>query len=296
MAWQCCSIVNPNSGFRCPDGAPHRRRRSNRSFSRKNFVVNAIQNDSAEGDPRPLNLSVLRFTLGIPGLDESYLPRYIGFAFGSLVVLNHFFGSGSPTPAQLRSEALGIGLAAFSIALPYFGKFLKGSSPVDRSIIPEGNRQIFAITEDTSPAQKEEFAWASYVLLQNTNSISVLILCKDKLCIRGYWNFPEDASKAQILDLFWVQIQEAGLTRIRDPLYFPLGSDSLFIGMLPSGAQSMLLQPVASRARNTGDDEDGDDAEGFVLLVSNAAYAYRDSDRAWIKAAARKFRGLDEVQ
>ncbi|XP_078447993.1 chaperone (DUF2930) isoform X2 [Wolffia australiana] len=248
MAWQCCSIVNPNSGFRCPDGAPHRRRRSNRSFSRKNFVVNAIQNDSAEGDPRPLNLSVLRFTLGIPGLDESYLPRYIGFAFGSLVVLNHFFGSGSPTPAQLRSEALGIGLAAFSIALPYFGKFLK------------------------------------------------LILCKDKLCIRGYWNFPEDASKAQILDLFWVQIQEAGLTRIRDPLYFPLGSDSLFIGMLPSGAQSMLLQPVASRARNTGDDEDGDDAEGFVLLVSNAAYAYRDSDRAWIKAAARKFRGLDEVQ
>ncbi|EOY23095.1 Uncharacterized protein TCM_015095 isoform 2 [Theobroma cacao] len=72
-----------------------------------------------------LNLSVLRFTLGIPGLDESYLPRWIGYGFGSLLILNHLFGSDSVTAAQLRSEALGISLAAFSVTLPYLGKFLK---------------------------------------------------------------------------------------------------------------------------------------------------------------------------
>lgn len=73
-----------------------------------------------------LNLSVLRFTFGnlfngflgymfcsslgfkvlppfcfglqgIPGLDESYLPRWIGYAFGSLLLLNHFLGSDSTT-------------------------------------------------------------------------------------------------------------------------------------------------------------------------------------------------------
>lgn len=86
---------------------------------------------SQNTNPQPqLNLSVLRFTLGIyipfrlfffftcscfmelsiklvllgiPGLDESYLPRYIGYAFGALLVLNQFVGSdaSSITPAQL---------------------------------------------------------------------------------------------------------------------------------------------------------------------------------------------------
>ena len=34
---------------------------------------------------------------GIPGLDESYLPRWIGYGFGSLLILNHFVGSDSST-------------------------------------------------------------------------------------------------------------------------------------------------------------------------------------------------------
>jgi len=34
---------------------------------------------------------------GIPGFDESYLPRWIGYAFGSLLLLNHFLGSDSAT-------------------------------------------------------------------------------------------------------------------------------------------------------------------------------------------------------
>ncbi|OIW20989.1 hypothetical protein TanjilG_26783 [Lupinus angustifolius] len=80
-----------------------------------------------------LNLSVLRFTLGIPGFDESYLPRWIGYGFGSLLLLNHFFDSDSSTvtPAQLGTEVLSLSLASFSIALPCLGKFLKGAQPVD---------------------------------------------------------------------------------------------------------------------------------------------------------------------
>ncbi|XP_064963285.1 protein COFACTOR ASSEMBLY OF COMPLEX C SUBUNIT B CCB2, chloroplastic-like [Musa acuminata AAA Group] len=66
-----------------------------------------------------LDVSVLRFTFGIPGLDESYLPRYIGIAFGFLIILNHVFSASPATPAQLRTEALGMCLAAFSTALPY---------------------------------------------------------------------------------------------------------------------------------------------------------------------------------
>lgn len=103
---------------------------------RRHMVVSVRLDDSADGgqQQQALNFSVLRFTLGeylpaispelpwsqfgalmrliqsilmvvvagIPGLDESYLPRYIGLAFGSLIVLNHLLGSSdSPTPAQL---------------------------------------------------------------------------------------------------------------------------------------------------------------------------------------------------
>ncbi|KAG0496663.1 hypothetical protein HPP92_001354 [Vanilla planifolia] len=124
-----------------------------------------------------LKLSVLRFTLGIPGLDESYLPRWIGLAFGSLILLNHFLSS-SPTPAQLRSEGLGLCLAAFSTTLPYIGEILEGKNQVDRSVLPEGNKQIFIMSENLLDSEKEDLAWATFVLLHNTNAISVQILPK----------------------------------------------------------------------------------------------------------------------
>uniref|UniRef100_A0A452YNR7 Protein COFACTOR ASSEMBLY OF COMPLEX C SUBUNIT B CCB2, chloroplastic n=1 Tax=Aegilops tauschii subsp. strangulata TaxID=200361 RepID=A0A452YNR7_AEGTS len=110
---------------------------------------------------------------GIPGLDESYLPRWIGLGFGALVLLNHLL-SPSPTPAQLRSEALGLCLAAFSAALPYLGRFLEGAGASSRVPLPEGSRQVFVIPDDLSTAQKEDMAWATYVLLQNTNTTSVV--------------------------------------------------------------------------------------------------------------------------
>lgn len=41
-------------------------------------------------------------------MDESYLPRYIGYTFGALLLLNHFVGSdlSSITSAQLVSNFL----------------------------------------------------------------------------------------------------------------------------------------------------------------------------------------------
>lgn len=84
--------------------------------TRNLFKISCSGVDSSQNQQQQLNLSVLRFTLGIPGLDESYLPRWIGYAFGSLLVLNHFVTSSSTsvTPAQLVSNLLAI-LYFFSI-------------------------------------------------------------------------------------------------------------------------------------------------------------------------------------
>ncbi|KAF5800483.1 putative cofactor assembly of complex C subunit B, CCB2/CCB4 [Helianthus annuus] len=254
----------------------------------KSSKITCTGTDNSQNQNQQLNLSVLRFTLGIPGLDESYLPRWIGYAFGSLLVLNHLASSNS-TPAQLRTEVLGLSLAAFSVILPYIGQFLKGASPVVKASIPEGAEQIFAMSPDISDTSKEDLAWGSYTLLRNTNSISVLISVHDVLCVRGYWNTPKgmDLSKDRAVEWFKEQVQRVGLVKLTDTLYFPQRSDSELWEMLPEGTRSVLVLPVTKNR-----DEDGnskDKSAGFVLLASSINYAYSNKDRAWIAAIAKKF-------
>ncbi|KAK2653774.1 hypothetical protein Ddye_013630 [Dipteronia dyeriana] len=236
-----------------------------------------------------LNLSVLRFTFGIPGFDESFLPRWIGYGFGSLLILNHFAFSGSVTSPQLRTEVLGLSLAAFSVALPYIGKFLKGANPMDRATLPEGAEQIFAMSQNVSNTLKEDLAWATYVLLRNTNSVSVLISIQGELCIRGYWNSPNGVSKTEVLEWFEKQIEKIGISDLNDSLYFPQIADDEVWEMLPKGTSSLFVQPLI-RASDPNAKE-MEKIEGFVLLASSARYAYSDKDRAWIKAVAKKFIG-----
>ncbi|TQE11355.1 hypothetical protein C1H46_003089 [Malus baccata] len=81
-------------------------------------------------------------------MDESYLPRWIGYGFGSLLILNHFVGS-TATPAQL------------------------GAIPMDQTSIPQGCEQIFVISQNVSDTQEEDLAWAMYILLRNTNTTAV---------------------------------------------------------------------------------------------------------------------------
>ncbi|KAK7407164.1 hypothetical protein VNO78_08845 [Psophocarpus tetragonolobus] len=59
---------------------------------------------------------------GVPGFDGFYLPRWIGYDFGSLVLLNPFLGSDSTTvtPAQLyRGFGLVFGFLLNSSTLPW---------------------------------------------------------------------------------------------------------------------------------------------------------------------------------
>ncbi|KAK1553981.1 hypothetical protein Q3G72_006128 [Acer saccharum] len=231
----------------------------------KSISISARLDDSQQ---QQLNLSVLRFTFGIPGFDESYLPRWIGYGFGSLLVLNHFTFSGSVTSPQLRTEVLGLSLAAFSVALPYLGKFLKGANPMDRATLPEGAEQIFAMSQNVSNTLKEDLAWATYVLLRNTNSVSVLISIRGELCIRGYWNSPNSVSKTQVLEWFERQIEKIGISDLNDSLYFPQIADDEVWEMLPKGTSSLFVPPLICASDPNA--KEMEKIEGFVLLASSA--------------------------
>ncbi|XP_064965558.1 protein COFACTOR ASSEMBLY OF COMPLEX C SUBUNIT B CCB2, chloroplastic-like isoform X3 [Musa acuminata AAA Group] len=207
------------------------------------FTVAAQDSNPRQQQQQDLDVSVLRFTFGIPGLDESYLPRYIGIAFGFLIILNHVFSASPATPAQLRTEALGMCLAAFSTALPYLGRFLE------------------------------------------------IIAVNDVICVRGYWNTPEDkdASKDHLLNWFNSQIQKTGFFDLKDMLYFPQCSatESELGTLLPKGTLSALIQPVIRTSDPVVNFAMKN--EGFILLASSVKYAYSEKDRAWIRAVANKF-------
>ncbi|XP_073159428.1 protein COFACTOR ASSEMBLY OF COMPLEX C SUBUNIT B CCB2, chloroplastic [Henckelia pumila] len=254
-------------------------------------AISCSRNAEPQQQQQQLNLSVLRFTLGIPGLDESYLPRYIGYTFGALLLLNHFVGSDSSsiTPAQLRTEALGLSLAAFSVCVPYIGRFLKGATPIDQKNIIEGVEQIFLMSPNMADTRKEDLAWGTYVLLRNTNSISVLISVQNELCVRGYWNVPKDLSKENASGWFEKQIEKIGFSNLKGPLYFQQATDSALMGMVPEGVRSLLVQPILQNPNSSS--EDAEKSSGFVLLASSIDYAYGDKDKAWIAAIANKFRG-----
>ncbi|CAA7029152.1 unnamed protein product [Microthlaspi erraticum] len=251
-------------------------------ISTRSTRIFARTESNSSDQQQQLNLSVLRFTFGIPGFDESYLPRWIGYGFGSLLLLNDLSASAPITESQLRSEALGLSLSAFSIALPYIGKFLKGSETEERTL-PEEGEQVFVISSEIGDSLKEDLAWGTYVLLRNTSTVAVMISVKGELCVRGYWNCPGEMSKNQLHDWFKRKVDENGLADVKETLYFPeYGGSDLSWDILPDGTRSLFVQPLVQNVN---------EPQGFLLVASTAGYAYSDKDRAWIGAIAEKFRG-----
>lgn len=55
-----------------------------------------------------------------------------------------------------------------------------------------------------------------------------LISVQGELCVRGYWNCPDQMSKAQLHDWFKKKVDEIGLADVKDTLYFPQYAGSVF--------------------------------------------------------------------
>jgi len=63
--------------------------------------------------------------------------------------------------------------------------------------------------------------------------------------------------------------------------------------MLPNGVCSLLIQPLCGAPGPVTNITTN--IEGFVLLASNAKYAYSEKDRAWVRAVANKFQGMNTL-
>ncbi len=59
-----------------------------------------------EGSDSELELTVFRFTLGIPGFDDTFIPRVVG-SFGILILIaNHLLGPDTVSETQVDCPLL----------------------------------------------------------------------------------------------------------------------------------------------------------------------------------------------
>lgn len=248
--------------------------------------LRASRTDLPDNSPSPtLDVSVFRFTLGIPGFDDSELPRLVGIAFAAFLLLNHFLTGDQVTAAQMRSELVGFFNAILSISLPSIGMSLNGEASIKGATSMPASRQIFVLANNLLELQKEDLAWASYALLKNTKTTSLSIWCSELVCARGFWDIPMEA-EGNILDWLEDSFNETMLFECETPIYLPNKADDRAWKVVPKGAKCLLVQPFKESSSTRIIDHEA--RKGSIILLSNVPNAFNEKDRTWVALLAKK--------
>jgi len=247
-------------------------------------------------------MAVFRFTLGIPGFEDRYIPRVVGGLGASLVLINHFLAAQVAPPSQVRGEFICIILAAVCALAPDLEERLKQALPgrgrqATSANIP-GAANGFAFDPSVQDAAKAELAWASFALIKNTNSCGVILLgpAQRVLLARGALGSsvltPGNSAAtlermSQDLSQVTSQSEVAGLlagegassSGTSQQLYLPDPLAMARVGAnrwasVPQGAQSLLLQRV-------GGGNSGKPA-GLLLVYSERPRELSVKELLWI--------------
>ncbi|KAL3132696.1 hypothetical protein ABBQ32_009206 [Trebouxia sp. C0010 RCD-2024] len=262
---------------------------------RQTIVVRAAEDGELE-------LAVFRFTLGIPGFDDTYIPRVVG-GFGLLLLLgNHLLGPDASAGAQTRSEVLAAVLAALCIASPTIEARLKELEPGrGRQAAPQqvqGATSVFAISDAVSDKQKQELAWASYALLRNTNTCGLVVYsAKQAVMARGAIGSAAastDKVSAQAClerlskeyGSIKSQVATGSSPDTKHLLYLQdkgaISSTGAYswVGAVPTGAESIFV------CEDTGGAGQGRDL--LLMMLSDKPRAWSPRERAWGRAVSHK--------
>ncbi|GMH46018.1 hypothetical protein BSKO_13982 [Bryopsis sp. KO-2023] len=253
-----------------------------------------------------LDVAVFRFTLGIPGFDDSNIPRIVGAAGVFLLAANHWATGTGITHAQERSEILGLVLCLTCIVAPTIESRLKELQPGrgrrQASAIPD-TQQGFLLSEGLDDAVKQELAWTSYALLKNTNSCSIF-LWKSGEVIMARGALPIEIVKGPDKAASLTQLSKdvSAMVRSSPPLasLFTKASAVKVLNLpdrgkidtvaktgtsiLPSGVRSMLIQTLEPFDPKSGSDP----PEAALILLSDQERAWSERERYWVTSICAK--------
>ncbi|KAG2422693.1 hypothetical protein HXX76_015857 [Chlamydomonas incerta] len=248
-----------------------------------------------------IDVAVFRFTLGIPGFDDRFIPRVVGFAIGALLVVNHVLGA-EPTPeAQVRSEWLGVLLASLCVLVPDIEERLREAMPgrgrQKAAEAIEGSANGFFLEPSLPEAAKKELAWSSFSLLKNTNCCGVAVVAGGKvLMARGALGSgvvtPGSAGAslaamskdlASLSGSSKVAAALAGASADTQQLWLPErggfgGAGAGSLALLPAGAQCLLVQHIPLPGGGPA----------ALIVFSERPRALADRERGWVAAVANK--------
>jgi nitrate reductase gamma subunit len=112
------------------------------------------------------------------------LPIVVGIVGSSLLILNRIL-TPTLTETQARSDVMGIILSALLILTGLLWQRVQPRSP--EAVLLEGETGL-ELVADLPEAVKTELAWASYLLLTNTATGSLVVVYGDRVLLRrGCW-------------------------------------------------------------------------------------------------------------
>lgn len=250
------------------------------------------------GNDTELELAVFRFTLGIPGFDDTLIPRVVGCLGILVLVANHLLGPDIVSATQTRSELFAAALATICIASPTIEARLKELEPGRgrQAGSPEvqGAISIFAIADGVPEEQKQELAWASYALLRNTNTCGMAVFSgQQAVMARGALGAAADADGAQarlqayskahssIQNQLTASTSKDGgqLAYLQDKGVLLSAGDQAWTGLTPAGVNSMLICQS-----DTSSDESG----VLLVLLSDRPRAWSRREQLWGLAVTKK--------
>lgn len=252
-----------------------------------------------------MDVAVFRFTLGIPGFEDRLIPRVVGGIGAALLGINHIISAQPYPPPQGRAELLVGALALILAVVPEIEERLREAQPgrgrqaVNTEGIAGATNAFLLDSAKLTEKAKQELAWASFALLKNTNSCSIIVQSSDRTLmargqlgkevltlVAGQTDALDNLSSAMV-EMCWKSPELANvLSGKADQLWLPNRSSINSAGVsackaIPSGVESMLAQHIPSSQGTTG-------PGGILLLMSERPKALSDRERTWAAAMAKK--------
>ena len=285
-------VTHSQRDFICSQRYTRKRNRWISTFTSSGLrKVNLVQTEKLciprSSSDENVELAVFRFTLGIPGFDDSLIPRVVGILGAGVLLLNHLSSNGTAGPSQLVTETLGMILAGVGAAAPSLQKIIEESTPGKGRKAPvenlEGSVNVFDLSTDLSEGLRQEAAWSSFALIKNANVCGVYIVIYEKPILwRG--SLGEEVCNRVSLDNSLEKCSQLG--NIGSLTYLDARhkiESSLFAGchLVPSGAGSIAYIPVAPIG------EEGESI-GYMLLICDRERAMSNKELSWCRSVASK--------
>jgi 4-amino-4-deoxy-L-arabinose transferase-like glycosyltransferase len=193
------------------------------------------------------------------------LPIVVGILGSSLLILNRLL-TPALTDAQARSDVMGIILSAVLVLTGLLWQRVQPRSP--EAVTLQGETG-FDLAEHLPEAVQTELAWASYLLLTNTVTGSVVMRYGDRVLLRrGVLGPSATVTPGPILK----RVLEKGKSvYLVDLKLYP---GRVEFNYLPENTQGVICQPMGTH--------------GAMILGANAPRSYTQQDETWIEGLADK--------